>query len=212
MDDVLSSQEKQSLKDLNGHSSDHVHGHSFEFKLPAQFIEVDVKQLENKAGMTPKEKAVFQLHDVAFSSGIHHRNSLQDPHFHFGLSIELCLVSDDLHCHQFSLSVIERFEHLTKGALSQQRKHLVSIGDCVSRGHSCLAVTAGEVSQGVDPPSADEMHLVANYFLALKLSQKRKPLGRVVAVCLADCHRATAFSESRYFFSGTELDAKITTF
>lgn len=212
MDDVLSSEEKQSLKDLDCHSSDHVHCHSLEFQLSTQFVEIDVKQLEDEAGMAPKEKAVFQLHDVALSSGIHHRNSLQDPHFHFGLSIELGLVSDDLHCHQFSLSVVEGFEDLTKRALSQQGKHFVSIGDCVSGGHSGLAVAAGEISQGVDPPSADEMHLVAHYFLAFKLSQKGKPLGRVVAVCLASRHGATAFGESGYFFSGTELDAKIATF
>ena len=107
MDDILSAQEEQALQDLDGHSPDHVHGHAFELELSTQFVQIYVQQLEDEAGMTPKEESMFQLHDIALSTRVHHSHCLQDSHLHLSLSVEFRLVTDHLHCHQLTLTVIE---------------------------------------------------------------------------------------------------------
>lgn len=59
MDYALSPQKKQSLKHLDGDPTNHVHAEAIELKLPAEFIQVDVQQLEDETGMTSEEEGML---------------------------------------------------------------------------------------------------------------------------------------------------------
>lgn len=155
------------MQDLDGYSSDHVHAQPAELKLLAQFIEIDMKQLEDQTGMPSKEKCMLQLDDIGFELRIEHHHIFQDFDLYFSLLVELWLISDDLQGHHFSLFVVEGFKNLTERALAEAIHDLIPIGYCIAGGYLSLTGAACKILDRMDTSRPNIMHLIPQNLLSL---------------------------------------------
>ena len=64
VNNFMFSEEREPLKYLNGDPSDEIEVQPCKFIQFQELVQIDVEELEDKAGMTPEEKSMFKLNNI----------------------------------------------------------------------------------------------------------------------------------------------------
>ena len=64
VNNLMFSEERESLKYLNSDPSDEIKVQPCKFIQFQELVQIDVEELEDKAGMTSEEKSMFKLNDI----------------------------------------------------------------------------------------------------------------------------------------------------
>ena len=166
------SEERKPLKYLNGDPSDEIKVQPCKFIQFQEFVQIDMEELEDKTGMTPEEKCVFELNYIRSEFGIMHECGLKDFYLYFCLTIEFRFVSDYFKCHHLFFLVIEGFENLAERTMTKSTYHFVPVSYGIASRYSSLALFIGKIFKGVYSSFANIKNLVPKDFLLLERCQE----------------------------------------
>ena len=131
MDDAVLFEELQGDQDLDGESSDQLLAKAVIVVADDQLIQIIAEKLKDNADVLPKNYEIFDPDNIGLSVVISLLDMRQDLDFDEGLLGKLRLTFDHLQCYLLLVPMVEYFQHLTIGTLTDQRQNLVAVGDMI---------------------------------------------------------------------------------
>ena len=115
-----------------------------------QLVQIGGHHLEDDAGVPPEHEAGLHVDDVPIPTQVLHQKMSKDFHFVLCFLFVLCLIPDHLDGNVLLLLVVKGFQHLAKGALSQEAKYLIPEGNMhILPGNVTVLVSVHEYLTGI---------------------------------------------------------------